>query len=109
MTGGGRLAHREGSLDATERARGRPSSVVGAKWRHGRCSQALDACERCGGWRCIDAEAAIQTFVEFYASEIPEGHIVLRRVGGNALVFVGEQAAEPYVAAYGYDEWGVFL
>lgn len=67
--------------------------------------QAFDAYRRCGGWRGLDAEAAIQTFVEFCASEIPEGHVVLRRVGGNALVFVGEQAAEPYVVAYGYDEW----
>ena len=30
---------------------------------------------------------------------------MLRRVGCDALVFVGERAAEPYVVACDYDEW----
>lgn len=67
--------------------------------------QAFEAYKRCGGWRGLDAEDAIRTFVEFCSSEIPEGRTVLRRVGGNALVFVREHAHEPYVLAYGYDEW----
>lgn len=30
---------------------------------------------------------------------------MLRRVGCDALVFIGERAAEPYVVACDYDEW----
>lgn len=67
--------------------------------------QAFEAYKRTGGWRGLDAEAAIATFVEFCEHEIPQGHTVLRRVGRDALVFTSEGSPQPFVVAHGYDEW----
>ena len=66
---------------------------------------AFEAYKRTGGWRGLNAEAAIETFVHFCEHELPHEHTVLRRVGKDALVFTREDSPEPYVVARGYDEW----
>lgn len=72
--------------------------------------RALEAFKSLGGWRGLDAEAAVEAFASFCDSEARDGFTVLRHVGSTALVFTGEGAPQPYVVAHGYDEksgeWG---
>lgn len=64
----------------------------------------FDAYRTKTGWQGLDAESAIESFLNFCEGELLNERTVLAREGKDALVFTGIRSPEPFVVAHGYDE-----